>query len=125
MATHPIVHVEIPATDTKGAGRFYADVFGWNVNTDPTFDYTMFQVEGGPGGGFVGLAGSDPMGRKPGEVLVYIGTDDIDASLREVEAHGGKVVTPKTEIPQTGWFGVFTDPTGNQVGLFTAMPRAS
>jgi predicted enzyme related to lactoylglutathione lyase len=116
MSGHPIVHVEIPASDTKAGGKFYADVFGWKVETDPTFDYTMFQGEGGPGGGFVGTSG--PM---PADVLIYIGTDDIEASLREVEAHGGKTVTPKTEIPNTGWFAVFTDPTGNRVGLFTSM----
>jgi predicted enzyme related to lactoylglutathione lyase len=29
-------------------------------------------------------------------------------------------VVPKTEIPGIGWFGVFTDPTGNKVGLYTA-----
>jgi predicted enzyme related to lactoylglutathione lyase len=28
-------------------------------------------------------------------------------------------VVPKTEIPQVGWFGVFKDPTGNKVALFT------
>ncbi len=25
--------------------------------------------------------------------------------------------------PQTGWFGVFTDPTGNRVALYTSMPH--
>ena len=34
-------------------------------------------------------------------VLVYIGTDDIDASLAEAESLGGKIVTSKTEIPGT------------------------
>jgi len=29
----------------------------------------------------------------------------------------------KTEIPQTGWFGIFSDPTGNKVALFTSMPQ--
>jgi predicted enzyme related to lactoylglutathione lyase len=26
---------------------------------------------------------------------------------------------PKTEIPGIGWWGMFTDPTGNKIGLFT------
>jgi predicted enzyme related to lactoylglutathione lyase len=123
MSSHPIVHVEIPASDTKAGGKFYGEVFGWKIETDPTFDYTMFQVEGGPGGGFTSTSDSSPMKSKPGDVLVYIGTDDIDASLRQVEAHGGKVVMPKTEIPNTGWFSIFTDPTGNRIGLFTSLPR--
>jgi predicted enzyme related to lactoylglutathione lyase len=28
---------------------------------------------------------------------------------------------PKTEIPGFGWFGMFMDPTGNRVGLYTSM----
>jgi predicted enzyme related to lactoylglutathione lyase len=27
------------------------------------------------------------------------------------------------EIPETGWFALFTDPTGNQIGLYTPMER--
>src|SRR5919204_178336 len=54
MAAHPIVHVEFPASDPKAASKFYADLFGWQIQTDPNFaDYPMFQAEGGPGGGFV------------------------------------------------------------------------
>jgi predicted enzyme related to lactoylglutathione lyase len=58
-------------------------------------------------------------------VLLYISTDDIDATLAKIEAHGGKTVVPKTEIPQVGWFGIFTDPTGNRVALFTATSQQS
>ena len=79
----------------------------------------MFQAEGGPGGGFVNTGESMGMDYKAGELLVYISTDDIDASLAQVEAHGGKTLLPKTEIPQVGWFAFFADPTGNRVALFT------
>ena len=57
---------------------------------------------------------------KPGDVIVYFATDDIDATLARVEALGGKTIIPKTEIPNVGWFGWFTDPTGNKVALFTS-----
>jgi len=53
MAAHPIVHIEFPANDPQEASKFYTDLFGWQIQTDPTFDYHMFQAEGGPGGGFV------------------------------------------------------------------------
>ena len=116
MANHPIVHVEIPANDPKAASKFYADLFGWNIQVDDTFNYHMFQAEGGPGGGFVDTSGE--MGYKPGEVLIYVGTDDVAASLAKAESLGATVVMPQTEIPNTGWFGIFTDPTGNRIGLF-------
>lgn len=124
MSAHPIVHIEFSANDPKAASAFYADAFGWQIQTDPHFDYHMFQAEGGPGGGFVPTATSTDGGTmqyKAGDVLVYIGSDDIDADLRKVESLGGEILVPKTEIPQTGWFGVFRDPTGNKVALYTNM----
>ena len=32
---------------------------------------------------------------------------------------GAKKVKEKTEIPNVGWFGLFTDLDGNTIGLFT------
>ena len=118
MSNHPIVHVEIPAQDPATASRFYADAFGWNIQVDPSFNYHMFQADPGPGGGFVQ---SGEYGYKQGEVLIYIGTDDIDATLAKIESLGGKTLQPKTEITQTGWFAYFADPAGNRIALYTSM----
>jgi len=41
--------------------------------------------------------------------------------LKLAESLGGKIVLPKSEIPNTGWFGIFEDPTGNQIALYTSM----
>ena len=126
MPNHPIVHIEIPAKKAKEAGKFYSDLFGWKIEADPTYNYVQFQAEGGPGGGFVEVGGSSaPIQYKPDSLLVYVSTDDIDATLAKVESLGGKTVLPKTEIPQMGWWAVFADPTGNRVGLFTGMGRQS
>lgn len=120
MSSHPIVHIEIPANQANAAGKFYGDVFGWKIEADPTYNYVQFRAEGGPGGGFVELTGEAPIQYKPDSLLVYIETDDIDASLAAVEAHGGKTVLPKTEIPHVGWWAIFTDPSGNRVALYTS-----
>ena len=57
-------------------------------------------------------------------MLVYIASDDIEADLKNAERLGGKIVRAKTEIPETGWFGIFEDPTGNKLALYTSMnPR--
>jgi len=55
-------------------------------------------------------------------VLGYIDIEDIDGTFQQITAQGGKVLQPKTEIPGYGWFGIFADPTGNQVGLYTRRP---
>ena len=121
MSSHPIVHIEIPAAKAGDAGKFYGEVFGWKIEADQMYNYVQFAAEGGPGGGFVELAGEAPIQYNPDSLLVYIGTDDIDASLAAVEAHGGKTVLPKTEIPHVGWWAVFTDPSGNRVALYTSL----
>jgi len=120
MTNYSIVHLEIPAANTGAAGKFYGDVFGWKIETNPTHNYVTFEGEGGPRGGFVGDSDDSPLGYKPDRLLVYLATDDIDATLATIEAHGGKTVCLKTEIPHVGWWAVFTDPTGNHLGLFTS-----
>jgi predicted enzyme related to lactoylglutathione lyase len=123
MANHPIVHIEIPAANLQAAGDFYAQVFGWKVDVDPIYSYAMFSSEGGPGGGFVSTEVAHEGGTvqyKADSLLVYLGSDDIDADLARIEAHGGKTILPKQEIPHVGWFAIFTDPTGNRMALYTA-----
>ena len=115
MTKHPIVHIEFSARDRSEAAKFYGAVFGWESQDMPEMNYTTFDTGKEPGGGF------NPLGEqvKAGDVFVYIGTDDIDATLAKIEAQGGKTVMPKSEIPGVGWFAFFNDPTGNMVALYT------
>jgi uncharacterized protein len=122
MADHPICHVEIPATDPAAASRFYAEVFDWQMEVDPTRNYHMFEPQHGPGGAFVQV--EETTGARIGEVLIYVSTDDIDATLAKAEAQGAKTLTPKTEVPH-GWFAVFADPAGNRIALYTAPGHSS
>ena len=117
MSKRNVVHIEIPATDVPGAAQFYESLFGWKIQHAPEFDYTMWEDGSGYGGGFT-KAGHDGT---VGQVLVYIDSGDIDADLGRIEKLGGSVVTPKTEIPGTGWFALFKDPTGNTLALYTSM----
>lgn len=120
MTKRNIVHIEIPAADAAKAGKFYQDLFGWKVETYPEMDYVMWEPAQGPGGGFTLLSESV----KPGDVLVYVDSEDIEADLKRIEQLGGQVVAPKTEIPTVGWFGLFKDPTGNTIALYTSMKPA-
>jgi uncharacterized protein len=117
MSKRNVVHVEIPAVDVEAAGRFYQELFGWKLQHVPEMNYTMWEDGSGSGGGFPQVSDDNPAGR----VLVYIDSDDIEADLKKVEQLGGKVLQPKMEIPQTGWFGIFQDPTGNVLAIYTSM----
>ncbi len=116
--SNPIVHLELAAHDPAASSKFYADVFGWKIERDANFDYYQFAAEGGPGGGFNKIG---EQGTNAGDVVPYIGVDDIDAALKKIQAAGGKTVTPKTEIPGIGWFAHFTDPGDNRIGLYTRL----
>jgi predicted enzyme related to lactoylglutathione lyase len=113
MSNHSIVHIEISAQDREAAGKFYSELFGWNVQQMPEMNYATFEAGEGVGGGLNPVQENYPAGT----VTFYVQTEDIDASLAKAESLGGKILVPKSEIPGVGWFGFFADPTGNMIGL--------
>lgn len=118
MATYPIQHLEISASDPNAAAEFYSKVFGWKIEVEESMNYVQFTTEeGGIGGAFTEVSDENPAGT----VLAYVTTDDIEASLGKIEANGGKTLMPKTEIPGFGYFAVFSDPTRNKIGLYSSM----
>ena len=52
-------------------------------------------------------------------VLIYLnGNPDVQLVLDKVEAAGGKIMVPKTQIsPEYGFMAVFVDTEGNRIGL--------
>ena len=116
MSARSIVHIEIPAADREAAATFYKELFDWDYeHTGAPMPYTTFRA-GNTAGGL-----TEPReGFQPGNVLLYVSSDDIDSDLKKAESLGAKVVVPKTEIPTVGWFGIFIDLTDNQIALFTS-----
>jgi predicted enzyme related to lactoylglutathione lyase len=117
MGPHPFVHIEFAAADLEEAAGFYSQAFGWKTQSMPGMKYVTIEAGPGPGGGFNPVDDKD---YHPGVIVPYIQTADIESSLAKIESLGGTVVRPKTDITGMGWFGLFRDPTGNLVGLFTA-----
>jgi len=99
---HKIVHVELSANDRKALSKFYADVFGWEIEHVDQLNYTTFKAGDGVGGGFNPVTDQTPAGT----VTVYIETDDVTASLKDVQKAGGTILVPEAEIPGMGKFNV-------------------
>jgi len=118
-----VVHFEIPVDDRERASSFYASVFDWEMQHMPEMRYTIAgtvpvgddQLPTEPGAINGGLM--DRSSETPNPVIT-IGVEDIDVSLKSVEANGGSVITPKTPLPGMGAFAYFTDSEGNVMGLF-------
>jgi predicted enzyme related to lactoylglutathione lyase len=53
--------------------------------------------------------------------VITIGVDAIDDTVKKIEAGGGSVVQPRTEIPNMGAYAYFKDSEGNVVGLWETM----
>jgi predicted enzyme related to lactoylglutathione lyase len=112
-----ICHVEIPTVNLDRVSKFYSEIFGWESEYMKEFDYSTFKTPEGVGGGFskqLKVAG------KGIGILIYIMVGDIEATLKNIESHGGKTVSPKSPIPGVGHIGVFADSEGNEIGLFSA-----
>lgn len=113
----PIVHVEIPSADNDAQKAFYGSLLGWqptDVPMGPDFTYTMFDLGNNMGAALSEL--SDEV--KPGDVILYFDSDDLDADMARVAELGGTVILPRQEIPGFGALGMFLDPTGNRVAFW-------
>ena len=112
---------------TAGSSAFYGELFGWDLQSYPGMDYTM--VSTGPSGdqgptepGFI----NGGMGQREGNLTaptVVIDVEDIEATLAQVEAHGGSVLSGKSPVATMGWSAYFTDSEGNTVGLWQTNPE--
>jgi uncharacterized protein len=126
MIMRKVVHFEIPADDIDRAKNFYGSVFGWDLQTTPMEggEYTVVmttpvdqqtQQPTEPGAINGGMFQRDERLTSP---VITIDVDAIDDALNQVEAGGGSIVTPRTEIPNMGAFAYFKDPEGNVLGLW-------
>ena len=122
-----VVHFEIPVDDAARAKEFYGSIFDWElfdmdmgggnmyttVTTTPIDEQSRVPTEPGAING--GLMRRTPDTPTP---VLTISVDAIDEALKKVEAGGGAVVQPRTEIPDMGAFAYFKDSEGNVVGLW-------
>jgi predicted enzyme related to lactoylglutathione lyase len=50
------------------------------------------------------------------EVLIFVGVEDVAATLTKAEELGGKIIQPTQQVPGTT-FGVFADIHGHKIGV--------
>lgn len=112
-----VVHLEFMGADGEAQKEFYEGLFGWKSAAVPGFGhYYMVEADDAGVGAAVGQ-GSEEM---PNYMIAYIEVESIDDHLAKINAAGGSTVVPRTVIPDTVTFAMFTDPAGNMVGLVEA-----
>jgi len=114
---------EIPTENIDRASKFYETIF--NVSLIPLdvqqVKMRMFPVED-PMTGIGGALCYNKEFYKPstsdGPLIYLNGNPDVQNILDKIEAAGGKIIVPKTQIsPEYGYMAVFVDTEGNRIAL--------
>ncbi|HNH22473.1 MAG TPA: VOC family protein [Ferruginibacter sp.] len=120
---HAISWFEIPTTDINRAQKFYEAIFSITmVPMDlPNIKMRMFPLDDmmtQVGGALVDSGGFHKASATEGPLVYLNGNPDVQIILDRVEAAGGKIMLPKTEIsPEYGFMAVIYDTEGNRIGL--------
>jgi predicted enzyme related to lactoylglutathione lyase len=112
MANAQVIHFEIVGKDGPALQRYYADLFGWKLDTSFPGGYGMTNGESAP---IIGI-GSTPDGSS-GHVTGYVTVDSIEATLAKAQALGGSVVMPKFSPDGNAQLALVADPEGHVLGL--------
>jgi len=116
---HPVMWFEVLGNDGGKLQQFYSGLFGWTFEVIQPINYGVAKT--GNGRGIMGCVGQTFGGARPW-VTFYVETADVTASLERATALGGKIVTPRTVMPDVT-LGVFEDPEGHVIGLVEARPQ--
>ncbi|HKY15530.1 MAG TPA: VOC family protein [Microthrixaceae bacterium] len=124
--TGRVVHFEVPYDDADRARAFYSDVFGWEIQSMPEFEYDFVQTgpttdEGVPTeSGYIG-GGMFQRQEDIGRPIITIDVDEVTSALATITEHGGVAVGEPQEVGDMGIAAYFTDSEGNLMGLWQSL----
>jgi predicted enzyme related to lactoylglutathione lyase len=105
-----VLWYELLTTDMKAAERFYSTVVGWTVapHEGSPEPYDIFSRAGNVG---VGGVMKIPQGMNfPPHWQMYVGVDNLDAAIGQIERLGGSALGPLIEVPNVGRMRTMRDP---------------
>ncbi|HUF02941.1 MAG TPA: VOC family protein [Aridibacter sp.] len=119
--SHTVSWFEIPATDIERARKFYEAIFDIEMQEMPLPELKMVTFPMEMGSGHVHGAVCQHEMYTPSEngVVVYLNANpEIQNVIDRIEAAGGNIVIPKTQISEEiGYMAIFIDSEGNRVAL--------
>jgi uncharacterized protein len=115
--------VEIPVIDLGRAQKFYETILEITMipMDTPNLQMRLFPVENmmeGIGGALSRAEGFYTPSATAGPLVYLNANPDVQHVLDKIEAAGGKIIVPKTQIsPDYGYMAVFIDTEGNRIAL--------
>lgn len=113
--------VDLNAHDLESTASFYAELFGWRVESQDTEDgppYAMCFLNGDVVAGIGEMSDDMRAGSVPPAWNSYVYVDDIHAMTEHATQLGATVVAAPIQVLDAGWLAFIEDPTGATVGLW-------
>jgi predicted enzyme related to lactoylglutathione lyase len=115
---------EFNTTDVTIADIFYSQLIGWkSAPWEPNPSYTAWTLGREPRAGLYQVHELPNMVAPPPHWLNYVGTPDVDATVRQAVELGGKVVAPAADVPRVGRMAVLQDPQGAMFAVTARLER--
>lgn len=110
---------EIPVKEIEKARKFYEKVLGVELTLQESGPWTMawFPMNQDAPGAAGSLMKGETYEPSHAGTVVYFRVEDIEETLRRVNANGGKTLMPKTGIGEYGFIAHFEDTEGNRLAL--------
>lgn len=118
---------EIPATNFDRAVTFYSTLLASEIQKGEFMGEPQAFFPSDPTSVGGAIVQSERLTPSSTGTLIYLnlGTvENLEQALGRVEASGGKLLMPKTDIGDPGFIGVIQDSEGNQIGLHALRPSA-
>lgn len=106
---------ELVAADPDAAKAFYDPVMGWTVEDRPAgpMDYRMIGTPDGDAvGGLAGIGADTPAAAATPGWRMYVGVDDVDATVAAILRAGGSERIAPFDLPNVGRMALVADPQG-------------
>jgi len=118
------VWYDLMTTAPDEAVEFYKAITNWETMLweGPAEDmppYTMWALGDKPFGGSMPLPEEAIAGGAPTHWIAYIGTPNVDDTVKKAENLGASIFVQPTDIPTVGRFAIIADPFGAVFAAFT------
>jgi predicted enzyme related to lactoylglutathione lyase len=114
--------IDLAATDTEGAKKFYAGLFGWRARDIPVGPgvFTMLQLGGKEIASLYQLSEQHQAQGVPAHWMSYVAVTNADETAARVNSLRGRVLVSPFDVPDLGRMALIQDPTGALLAVWQA-----
>lgn len=115
-------YFDLSVQDIAQARAFFAAVLGWRFERFDAMPWEYWRISAGAADeagidGGIGRLADAPLAQGRPLTVLTVPVADLAATLRRVEAQGGRVVETTLCVPGVGWYATAAEPGGLMFGL--------